>query len=267
MQQLECRFYPRQEIAEVLAVNLKDSNHFAERVKGKLEHWGYAYKYHKIGVEITEKPETPEAKLKEILIRKLNLDVQINVYAFACFVCAFTDIESFSSMPWAERATLMKYQYDIDVTDRTLRSWCSKLIGNNIVQKDGEVTFWKTESCGKYKFRRRVEPDDEEMKRYFQKRSEYLEVAKEAALSAGQNEKAANTNAWTSTLKTLWREFGGCYYTCKGFLFNAIGEEYLYEIYELAQEIAATAWKAPTDENNITTKEEYDEFWYSKKYL
>lgn len=41
MQQLECRFYPRQEIAEALSVNPKDSKHFAERVKTTLDKWGY----------------------------------------------------------------------------------------------------------------------------------------------------------------------------------------------------------------------------------
>lgn len=206
-----------------------------------MEHWGYAYRYDKTGVEITAKPALPEERLKEILIRELNLDVQIDAYAFACFVCAFTDIDSFDSMPWEERAECMEQRYGITITDRTLRSWCSKLLKKNIVQKSGEISSWRTERSGAYKYRRRIKPDDGEMKRYFQKRSEYLELTKKASLNAGQDEKAATANAWSSTLQTLWKEFGGCYYTCKGFVFNAIGEEYLYEIYELAQEIAAAA--------------------------
>ena len=108
MQQLECRFYPRQEIAEALSVNPKDSKHFAERVKTTLDKWGYEYEYSRSGVEITGKPETAEERLREILIRKLNLDVQIDAYAFACFICAFTDIGSFDSMPWEERAELIR---------------------------------------------------------------------------------------------------------------------------------------------------------------
>ena len=86
----------------------------------------------------TGKPETAEERLREILIRKLNLDVQVDAYAFACFICAFTDIGSFDSMPWEERAELMKYKYGVDVSDRTLRNWCSKLISSNIIQKCGK---------------------------------------------------------------------------------------------------------------------------------
>ena len=181
MQQLECRFYPRQEIAEALSVNPKDSKHFAERVKATLEKWGYEYDYSRNGVAITEKPELPEEKLKEILIRKLNLDVQIDPYAFACFLCAFTDIGSFDSMPWEERAIQMQLKYGVDVTDRTLRSWCKRLIGNDIIQKCGRETFWKTQRFGNEKYRTKVSADDEEMAQYFQKKSEYLEVARLAA--------------------------------------------------------------------------------------
>ena len=175
MQQLECRFYPRQEIAEALSVNPKDSKHFAERVKTTLDKWGYEYEYSRSGVEITGKPETAEERLREILIRKLNLDVQIDAYAFACFICAFTDIGSFDSMPWEERAELMKYKYGVDVSDRTLRNWCSKLISSNIIQKCGKQTYWKTEIYGKEKYRSNVDPDDEDMARYFQMKSKYLE--------------------------------------------------------------------------------------------
>lgn len=80
MQQLECRFYPRQEIAEGLSVNPKGSKHFAEKVKTTLDKWGYEYEYSRSGVEITGKPETAEERLREILIRKLNLDVQVDAY-------------------------------------------------------------------------------------------------------------------------------------------------------------------------------------------
>lgn len=264
MQQLECRFYPREEIAEALSVSPKDSKHFASKVKATLEKWGYQYDYSRRGVKITETPNLPEERLREILIRELNLDVQIDAYAFACFICAFTDIDSFDSMPWEERAQWMKYKYGITVTDRTLRSWCSKLIEKNIIQKGGELTFWKTERYGKEKYRSKINPDYEEMIQYFQKRTEYIELAKEAALKAGQDEKTANSTAWAVTMKKLWTEFGGCYYTCKGLMFNAIGEDYIFEIYELAQEIAAAAWEASTDERNITTQEEYDALWYSK---
>lgn len=44
-------------------------------------------------------PATAEARLTEIRIRQYDLDVQINSYAFSCFITAFSDIEGFVSMP------------------------------------------------------------------------------------------------------------------------------------------------------------------------
>jgi hypothetical protein len=190
-------------------------------------------------VEITEQPELPEERLKEILIRKLNLDVQINAYDFACFLCAFTDIGSFDSMPWEERAIQMQFKYSVEVTDRTLRSWCKRLIGSDIVQKCGRELFWKTEWFGKEKCRTPVAANDPRMARYFKKRNKLLRQGRESAdfLEIQQGE----SRAWDATYKKLWREFNCCYYSCRGLVFNGIGEDYFFEIYELAQEIAAKA--------------------------
>lgn len=267
MQQLECRFYPRLEIAEVLSVNPKDSKHFKRNTTEKLNKWGYEYTYTPEGVEITGQPELPEERLKEILIRKLNLDVQINPYDFACFLCAFTDIGSFDSMPWKEREIQMKLKYETEVTDRTLRSWCNKLIGKDIVQKCGRETFWKTQRFGTEQHRTKVSADDPRMAEYFQKKREYFEVAMLAAEKAGKKGKEAVLDAWDTTFKSLWREFGCCYYSCRGLLFNAIEEDYIFEIYELAQEIAATHTVLPPDKGTIKSKEDYHATWFNKNHL
>lgn len=255
------------EIAEALSVNPKDSKHFAERVKATLEKWGYEYDYSRSGVEITGQPELPEERLKEILIRKLNLDVQINPYDFACFLCAFTDIGSFDSMPWKEREIQMKLKYETEVTDRTLRSWCNKLIGKDIVQKCGRETFWKTQRFGAEQHRTKVSADDPRMAEYFQKKREYFEVAMLAAEKAGKKGKEAVLDAWDTTFKSLWREFGCCYYSCRGLLFNAIEEDYIFEIYELAQEIAAAHTVLPPDKGTIKSKEDYHATWFNKNHL
>ena len=236
-------------------------------MKATLEKWGYEYNYSRSGVEITGKPTLPEERLKEILIRKLNLDVQINPYDFACFLCAFTDIGSFDSMPWEERAEQMQLKYGVDVTDRTLRSWCKRLIGSDIIQKCGRETFWKTQRFGKEKYRTPVAADDEEMAQYFQKKHEYFEVAMLAAEEAGKTGKEAAVAAWDATYKSLWREFGCCYYSCRGLIFNGIGEEYIFEIYELAQEIAAGPVILPPDQRKIICKEDYHETWFHKNHL
>lgn len=230
-------------------------------MKATLEKWGYEYNYSRSGVEITRKPELPEERLKEILIRKLNLDVQIDPYAFACFLCAFTDIGSFDSMPWEERAEQMQLKYGVDVTDRTLRSWCKRLIGSDIIQKCGRETFWKTQRFGKEKYRTPVAADDKRMERYFQKKKKFLrQMRKSAKKLELQNGEAT---AWDVTYKKLWREFGCCYYSCRGLLFNAIEEDYIFEIYELAQEIAAAPVILPPDERKINSKEDYHATWFN----
>ena len=45
-------------------------------------------------------------------------------------------------------------------------------------------------------------------------------------------------------------------------MFNAIGEDYIFEIYELAQEIAAAPVILPSDERKINSKEDYHEIWF-----
>lgn len=156
----------------------------------------------------------------------------------------------------------MKFKYNVDVTDRTLRSWCSKLIGSNIIQKCGEKTFWKTQMFGREKFRTKVDADNEEMARYFQKRDKHLRRARKSA--ADLELAKQETDAWSATYKKLWREFHCCYYSCSGLLFNAIGEDYIFEIYELAWEIAAAAVIPPPDKRKINSKEEYHETWFKK---
>jgi hypothetical protein len=58
----------------MLDVNIKDSSHFKQNVTHKLDKWGYEDLYTSKQVTITKIPETAEEKLREILIRELQLD-------------------------------------------------------------------------------------------------------------------------------------------------------------------------------------------------
>ncbi len=237
-------------------------------MKTKLENWGYTYNYSPNGVEITGKPDSPEERLKEILIRKLNLSVQTDPYAFACFICAFRDIRGFVSMPWAEREFYLKEKYGITITERTLRSWCSTLIGSEVVQKSGEMSFWKTEMFGNEKVRTKISKNDPERRKYIQKKNKYLDKGRAAAADGGLIGKEANKFAWKFTYNRLWQKFKCCYYSCSRLIFTAIGEDYLFEIYELVEEIAAAPVAPPPEPKKIITKEEYHGEWFrSKKHL
>lgn len=120
---------------------------------------------------------------------------------------------------------------------------------------------------GNEKHRTKVAADDEERARYIQKKSEYLKAGKEIAVSAGLIGKEATAAAWDFTYKQLWREFQCCYYSCSGLLFNAIGEDYIFEIYELAQEIAAAPVILPPGERKINSKEDYHATWFNHNHL
>ncbi len=146
MKQLECRFYSRTEIAEVLSVNIKGNN-FVRGVENKLSKWGYKFHYiNRQGVEILSKPETPKERLKELLIRCFGIDVQINAVHFAYFIDALDSYEEFRSMPWEERVIFLQNHYGFfSVDKRTLSHWCKQLIERNVIEKDNlNVSYWCT---------------------------------------------------------------------------------------------------------------------------
>ena len=257
--QLELRSYPRAEIAEVLSVNPKDSKHFAERVRDRLTKWGYGFRYSTPEVIITSKPETAEERLTEILAREYGLDVQINPVQFACFVTAFTEIEGFDRMPWGKRASAFYERFGFSVDERTLRNWCSRLIQWGIIARGVNATTWKTEII-KGKKRRVIveESDKEEMRAYFQRRSEILQEEARSGLPKGE--------VWSNTYKRLWAEFSCCYYYCKCFDLSAFSESSdLCEIYELVHELAGMAPDLPKASlKPPSSKDEFDREWFTQ---
>ena len=73
MTQLEARFYPRSEIAEITGRDPADSKHFKRNIENTLSKWGYGFDYMREGVTITHIPSTPEERLKEILVREYSV--------------------------------------------------------------------------------------------------------------------------------------------------------------------------------------------------
>ena len=55
IQKLEKRFYPRAEIAEIMGLVTNDRN-LANKVRTRLNNWGYEYNYSRHGIEITKVP-------------------------------------------------------------------------------------------------------------------------------------------------------------------------------------------------------------------
>lgn len=236
MTQLELRPYSRDEIAKVLDVNIKDTNHFKRNVEAKLNKWGYSYEYSRKAVIITRQPQTADEKLSEIMIRAYDMDIRIDTYAFSCFLYSLAVFPDFTAMPWEERAIFLQEEFGITVSDRTLRSWCSRLIETNTVAKDNSIrTRWITGYYDGQKYRELVEGKELEefADRYQQDKIALLEEYK----------NLNNSEKWNTVRKALWDKYHCCVYTCKGIIFSAwndaLSMEMMQTVIELVDEIAA----------------------------
>lgn len=88
MELLENRFYDLDEIAEATKSN-RASSQFKRDITRKLDAWGYQYEWHnRRGVTITAHNLTPEIRLKELLVNRLNMNSQINPVEFASMCLA-----------------------------------------------------------------------------------------------------------------------------------------------------------------------------------
>ena len=240
MQQLEQRFYDRNEIAVVTGANLSDDKHFKRNVESALSKWGYGSDWLRNGVIITHVPTTKEERLREILIRQFHVDIQVDMYSFACFVTAFSDVPGFLCMPWKVREEEYHKYSGRFVTSRTLSNWCRKLIEQGIMCKGSEGSYWKTyiDDNG---IKKRVMVEQKEALEYFNRRSELLEELTWQLLKQNKimSYDDARRVAWQNVYPYMWEEFHCCYYSCKTFHFTAWTEQgNLAEVYELTREIS-----------------------------
>ena len=146
-------------------------------------------------------------------------------------------------MPWEARAAVLNSEYGVKVSDRTLRSWCSKLIKKNAVAKAGGSTYWKTFYRDNDKIQKQV--SKAETDRYYARRSELVAELFKENIDSGMKREDALKDAWKSAYEILWGEFHCCYYCCKGFLVPAFSDdEIMREIIELTQNITRKEIKA-----------------------
>lgn len=228
-------------MCEITSVRYEDSGHRKRNIEEKLADWGYEFVFPpKRNITITKKPESSEAKLKEILLRKLNVNVQINPLHFACFIFAFQDIEGFASMPWEERAMELQNHYGVSVSDRTLRNWCSQLLEKGLIAKVEDRTCWKTEIKNGMKTRTPIQQGDAEMTQYFARKSALIAYYQAEGAELKIPDKELKNYAFRMAIKELWLEYHCCYYTCKTFMFSAWEDDedpFFQEVVELTQDI------------------------------
>ena len=245
MEQLEVRAYERQEIAEITGIPLvyKSGNpnrDFIGRVKDRLEKWGYACETPRGGpVIITGKPETAEARLAEIMIRLFGLDIQIEVYPFACYLHFMLNEPAAQTMPWIERHSMIQEMYGLDISEITLRRWTKHLVDADIMDKSEfrqDAEWWMTYTDSGEKHQVPVEEADlPQMYQYWQRHTELLNLWR---IKCNGNMSAA----WEGTRKQMWQEFHCCYYRCKCLVINGIGNEEINTILDLVDEILELNW-------------------------
>lgn len=233
MQQLEQRFYNREEIAGVTGTNLADKSHFARNCKNTLTNWGYSFTYSCKGVTITGVPTTEEERLAEIMVRVFDLDIRIDALEFATFIYCVMYLEGFAATPWLERQKILKEDFGLEISERTLRGWSSILIGDNYMIKGGDRITWMTYYCQDTKCREMV-TGDEELERTYEKylkdKRNYLEQIKKDRPAWGKAEQ------YKAVMSRLWTENKCCFYNCQQLVLNVLKEESL-EIFELVETI------------------------------
>lgn len=239
MEQLELRFYTREEIAQLTGVNSKAQN-FKRNASNTLTNWGYSWEYGKKSFTLTAKPETAEEKLAEIIIRKFDMDVRLDIFGFACFISLLMEDEEFRAMPWTERERVMKEEMGVTISFETMRKWCAKLIGKNMIAKSADKAYWGTTVVDGEKVRFAVSGDaaaEQQMEEYMACRNQLVEEYTAKALASGRKDlKEVKNEAWSNAFKTLWAKYQTCYYGCSTLMLNAFGDD-AKEIYELVNEI------------------------------
>lgn len=240
MDQLEKRTYSREELAQLSGVKV-DKN-YKRNITSLLDKWGYEYVYAPKQVDIVRAPSTPAARLNELLIRGLSIDVRMDILAFAYFIALFSWYEDFHAMPWAERAKALKQIFNIEVSERTLYRWGKLGIDCGLLTKDGIKVYWRTNYN---KTRELVSGDPEmeqEMRNYIKDKRELVKKYMAEDLDK-TNLGLVRSNAYSRAFKDLWSKYGCCYYSASGIVPVAFqkGQEVSFqEIYELIEQIAAT---------------------------
>lgn len=224
MQQIEVRNYSRTEMAELLKVEITDT-HFSRKVQSILTKWGYSFVYSRKAIQITAAPSTAQERLNELLIREFDLDIRIDIGKFATFVYLLMD-EEFSSMPFGERANVMKQDYNIEVSEITLKRWYKKLVDYNVVETNRlRKTYWVSMYVDGQKTRMKVDEDDEGKIKYENRRRKIAEQN----IKDGMNK----ADAYSSANLICWKEFECCYYSCNTIILNAFNQQF----FELAEEV------------------------------
>lgn len=227
----EKRRYSKEEICAMLNINPSGGN-LAKNVKRKMSNLGFEegedYSYVRGGeVVILWIPTTASEKM-QYLVRLLGIDKQVDVRQFAIFTYLMMRELDIQGAPWQEKADFIRDNYDIDVSEKTLRNWTNKLIDLDAVIKDKtEFRWWCSVRIGGEVLRYEVET--EEQKQELQEYKDFIRGFYE------RGEKLEFSN--------VWNKFGCKYYKCYYFKFGAWQDiAVLQELLDVVEEYIDEEW-------------------------
>lgn len=238
MEQLNTKTYSRSEIGNICGVS-PSSPHFKRNVENILTKWGYSYEYSKKTFTITAKPQTPEERLREVLIRAYKVDAQVNILDFAFFIYfLLEDVDGFASMPWKARSKYL-LEWNIQIDERTIRRWTDKLLATTAVIKDKrEKTYWMTYSVDGIKYQEELIEGSKSLywKEYW---NCFFKFQKEGEKEIGL---------------AVYKKLHYCVYSCPTYLFGAFDKvQAVRTLVELVREIVETEISSPQNEANLTS--------------
>lgn len=223
---IEKKVYKNKELATLIGLD-PNTKRLKDAIKSRLNSMGfvqgehYSFPEHQNGkTAILWVPQTPQEKIP-YLCRLLGVNTQIDSMNFCAFVYHLLNSEDFQCRPWEERAVWLKEVDGIEVTERTLRSWCSYLIKNDTLIKDTNTyTWWTTTSIDGEKVRTELADDDELLQEYKDENKKYW-----------QNENGVNPkdlkDGWFSH---MWGRFGCKFYKCYAYIFSPWHSDVLQEL-------------------------------------
>lgn len=224
------RKYSKNEIAEILGLNSANKN-FARQVRARMSNLGFEegedYSYVRGGEVIILWVPTAASEKIQYLVRLLGIDSRVDVRAFSIFTYLLMRGLDIQGMPWQEKADYINFNYDLQISEKTLRTWTNKLIALNVVQKDTtEFKWWCSARVNGELIRYEVETEEQkqELEEYrsfmrgFYERGEKVEFSK------------------------IWSKFGCKYYRCYNFVFGAWNCQVIEELLNVVEEYIDEEW-------------------------
>ena len=231
----EKREYPKQELASLLGIKkIEHNSNLRKLIINRMKTLGFEegrhYSFPRCSKKITILwiPQTPSEKII-YLVRLFGIDTRVDPYAFALFLYSMIVTEDLQAMPWEERASFMKDNWDIKISSSTLcSSWGKKLLTLVILTKDKrEGMWWRSMKIGN-------------------------EMIREPMISEEQIEAAKNFwKEWYHLKKTLpnkrvftimWGKYECTYYKCPKLVACAWNEPLVEELMQAVDDYVQEMW-------------------------